>query len=60
VSDLAQTSECCEAETCVTYSESRNSNTEYLKRSKEKQKDMERRKENQDGTDDPEYGAGKH
>jgi hypothetical protein len=40
--------------------EGRNSNTEDLKINKEKQKCTERRKEDQDGPDDPEYGAGKH
>jgi hypothetical protein len=38
----------------------KNSNTDHLKRSKEKQKCTKKRKEDQDGPDDPEYGAGKH
>jgi hypothetical protein len=41
-------------------SEGRNSNTEHLKRGKEKLKGTKRRKEDQDGPDDPEYVAGKH
>jgi hypothetical protein len=56
---VAQTSECSEADRCGKDSEGRNSNTERLKRSKEKQKGTERRKENQDGPDDPVYDAGK-
>jgi hypothetical protein len=40
--------------------EGRNSNTEHLKRSKEKQKDTESKREDQDGPDAPEYDARKH
>jgi hypothetical protein len=39
--------------------EGRNNNTEHLKRRKEKT-GTERGKEDQDGLDNPEYGAGKH
>jgi hypothetical protein len=40
--------------------EGRSNNTEHLNRSKENKRAQKRRKENQGGPDDPEYGAGKH
>jgi hypothetical protein len=40
--------------------EGRNSNNGHLKRSKEKKKGTKIGKKDQDGPDDPEYGAGKH
>jgi hypothetical protein len=38
--------------------EGRNSNTEHLKGRKENKRAPKRRKEDQDGSEDPEYGAG--
>jgi hypothetical protein len=52
--------ECCEADRQGKDWEGRNNNTAHLKRRKEKQKAQKRRKESQNGPDNPEYGAGKH
>jgi hypothetical protein len=40
--------------------EGRSSNTEHLIEARKNKKAQKRRKEEQGGPDDPEYGAGKH
>jgi hypothetical protein len=57
---LAQTGECSGADRYGKDSEGRNSNAEHLKTSKEKQRAQKKRKDDEGGPDDPEYGAGKH